>query len=171
MCVNLSVLAQFTQARSRKIYLHMLDLNRAILLKMLWEILYRRSCGTSSRNFVLKFWAFVWIFDIIFFISAKMAESILLWKRTQSGSLGRGEAKKVKRVHFNVSRMCSFLVWLCAWLLLKLVICNIVKNYFWQDKEVNNGGSSRKRFQFRSKSGGEVKSILKKGKRGWMILD
>ena len=58
--------------------------------------------------------------------------------------------------------MCSFLVWLCVWLLLKLVICNIVKNYFWQDEEVNNGGSSRKKFQFRSKSGGEVKSILKK---------
>ena len=43
-----------------------------------------------------------------------MAESILLRKRTRSGSLGRGEARNVKCVHFNVSRMCSFLVCSCA---------------------------------------------------------
>ena len=76
VCVNLSILAKFTQTRSRKIYLNKLDLNRAFLLeilrenvvgkccrkilwenvagkccgKMLWKILWENLAGNSEGN-------------------------------------------------------------------------------------------------------------------------
>ena len=45
MCVHLSILAKFTQTRSKKIYLNKLDLNRAFLLEMLWEMLWENLVG------------------------------------------------------------------------------------------------------------------------------
>ena len=44
MCVNLSILAKFTQTRSRQIYLNKLDLNRAFLLEILEENVVGKSC-------------------------------------------------------------------------------------------------------------------------------
>ena len=50
VCVNLSILAKYTQIRSRKIYLNKLDLNRAFLLEMLWEMLWEIVAGKSCRK-------------------------------------------------------------------------------------------------------------------------
>ena len=54
MCVNLSTFCKFTQTRSKKIYLHKLDLNRVILQdswrKLLWEIVAGKSCGKILRE-------------------------------------------------------------------------------------------------------------------------
>ena len=56
MCVNLSIFAKFTQTRSRKFYLHKLDLNRVVLeescLKFLRENLAGILAGKSCGNFL-----------------------------------------------------------------------------------------------------------------------
>ena len=50
MCVNLSIFAKFTQTRSRKFYLHKLDLNRVILLESCGKILQAILAGKSCRK-------------------------------------------------------------------------------------------------------------------------
>ena len=50
MCVNLSIFAKFTQTRSRKFYLHKLDLNRVVLEESCLKFLRENLAGNSCRK-------------------------------------------------------------------------------------------------------------------------